>query len=130
MMLSEICSVFHVDWEGLVSVIHLKLQLLNILLLSELLNLCHLILQQDPTYSFETCEAQSQAKSEVHKERRKNKSADASALRSTLPPLKFAMSLAQDKGTSSWLTALPIEEHGFTLHKGAYRDALALRYEL
>ena len=90
--------------------------------------LCQLILQQDPTYSFKTCEAQSQAKFEVHEERRKKQSADASALRSSLPPLKFAMSLTQEKGASNWLTALPIEEHGFTLHKGAYRDALALRY--
>ena len=91
--------------------------------------LCQLILQQDPTYSFETCEAQSQAKAEVHEERRKKQSADASALRSSLPPsLKFAMSLAQEKGASSWLNAHPIEEYCFTLHKGAYRDALALRY--
>ena len=38
------------------------------------------------------------------------------------------MSLAQENGASNWLTALPIEEFGFTLHKGAFRDALALRY--
>ena len=31
-------------------------------------------------------------------------------------------------GASSWLTSLPIQEHGFTLHKGAFVDALALRY--
>jgi hypothetical protein len=38
------------------------------------------------------------------------------------------MDLAQEKGASSWLSALPREEFGFTLHKGAFRDALALRY--
>ena len=38
------------------------------------------------------------------------------------------MELAQEKGASSWLTALPVEEFGFALHKGAFRDALALRY--
>ena len=32
-------------------------------------------------------------------------------------------------GASSWLTSLPIEEFGFTLHKGAFRDAIAFRYE-
>ena len=42
--------------------------------------------------------------------------------------LKRAMELASEKGASSWLTALPITEHGFTLHKGAFRDALCLRY--
>ncbi|XP_064397778.1 uncharacterized protein LOC135344497 [Halichondria panicea] len=38
------------------------------------------------------------------------------------------MDLASEKGASSWLTALPLSEHGFTLHKGAFQDALALRY--
>jgi hypothetical protein len=36
------------------------------------------------------------------------------------------MDLAQEKGASSWLTSLPIEEFGFALHKGAFHDALAL----
>ena len=38
------------------------------------------------------------------------------------------MDLAQEKGASSWLTPLPLEEFSFTLHKGAFRDAIALRY--
>ena len=42
--------------------------------------------------------------------------------------LQHAMSLAQEQGASSWLSSLPIREFGFTLHKGAFRDALALRY--
>ena len=47
---------------------------------------------------------------------------------SLTPPMQLAMNLAQEKGASSWLTALPLEEHGFTLHKSAFRDAMALRY--
>ena len=43
--------------------------------------------------------------------------------------LKQAVTLIQEPGASStWLTTLPIQEHGFSLHKGAFRDALALRY--
>ena len=42
--------------------------------------------------------------------------------------LRHAMTLAREKGASTWLTSLPLEEHGFSLHKGAFRDALALRY--
>jgi len=44
------------------------------------------------------------------------------------PPrhLQHAMELGSEKGTSSWLSILPIEEHG--LHKGAFRDALCLWY--
>ena len=46
-----------------------------------------------------------------------------------LPPtMKKAAGLAQEKGASAWLTVLPIEEHGFALHKGAFRDAMTLRY--
>ncbi len=53
----------------------------------------------------------------------------ASTLKASLPSsLNRAMALASEKGVSSWLTTLPIEEHGFTLHKGAFHDALALRY--
>ena len=36
--------------------------------------------------------------------------------------------LSGESGSSSWLTALPLSEHGFALHKGAFRDALCLRY--
>jgi len=36
--------------------------------------------------------------------------------------------LSHEKGVSSWLSVLPIEEHGFALLKGAFRDALCLRY--
>ena len=39
--------------------------------------------------------------------------------------LQMAVSLAQEKGASSWLTALPVQEHSFSI---AFRDALALWY--
>ena len=39
-----------------------------------------------------------------------------------------AVALAQQKGASTWLRTLPLEEHGFALHKGTLRNALALRY--
>ena len=32
------------------------------------------------------------------------------------------------KGASTWLTTLPIDKHGFALHKAAFRDSLSLRY--
>ena len=61
--------------------------------------------------------------------RRNQEKEAASSIRETVPePLKRAMDLAQEKGASSWLTSLPIEEFGFSLHKGAFWDALALRY--
>ena len=33
-----------------------------------------------------------------------------------------------EKGSSSWLTVLPLKEHGFHFHKGEFRDAISLRY--
>jgi len=33
-----------------------------------------------------------------------------------------------EKGASSWLSALPLEQYGFSLHKGKFIDAICLRY--
>ena len=67
--------------------------------------------------------------SEIRKKKRDRLSSHARELKSVLPPdLQRAMDLAQEKGASNWLTVLPIEEFGLSLHKGAFRDALALRY--
>ena len=53
----------------------------------------------------------------------------AEAVEQNLPTTtKRAMKQAQDKGASSWLSALPLEEQGFNLNKGEFRDALAIRY--
>ena len=41
--------------------------------------------------------------------------------------MKRAISLSTEKGSSNWLSTLPIREHGFALHKSAFRDALCLR---
>ena len=40
--------------------------------------------------------------------------------------LQRSMELSQEKGASAWLTSLPIDDHGFALHKSAFRDALSL----
>ena len=38
-------------------------------------------------------------------------------------PLCYAVQMASKKGVSNWLTALQVQEHGFSFHKGAFRDA-------
>ena len=38
------------------------------------------------------------------------------------------MAYGSEKGASHWLAVLPLTEHGFTLHKGAFSDAINLRY--
>ena len=50
---------------------------------------------------------------------------DAENLQCNLPtPLQRSRELAQEKEASTWLTAFPIEEHVFALHKAAFRDSL------
>ncbi len=87
------------------------------------------ILNQCGTYSYDiTCD-QLNLKASLSKENRERYKEDADQLRRKLPPsLITAMTLAMEKGASSWLTVLPLAEHGFALHKSAFHDALALRY--
>ena len=91
--------------------------------------LTSLILEQSGQYSIKTLQAQEQA-SYTAKCLRKDKWATvANELLPELPPdLNHAIKLSREKGASSWVTSLPISEHGFSLHKGAFRDALSLRY--
>ena len=42
---------------------------------------------------------------------------------------KRALKLAQEKGSSVWLTVLPLQEQGFNLSKREFRDAVKLRYD-
>ena len=40
------------------------------------------------------------------------------------PGLRRSIELASEKGASNWLTVLPIDEHGFSLPKTHFRDAI------
>ena len=44
------------------------------------------------------------------------------------PQLKRYVDLAKEKGASSWLSVLPLDDHNFSLHKGMFRDAICLQY--
>ncbi|KAL5468738.1 hypothetical protein EMCRGX_G029849 [Ephydatia muelleri] len=88
----------------------------------------HLILLHDSSYPTEAIEQQVKAKKEVHSFKLKHSQGSASNLRPQLAnSTQHSMDLAQEKGASNWLTTLTIDENGFTLHKGAFRDAIALR---
>jgi len=47
---------------------------------------------------------------------------------SLTPKKQRAVELASEKSASNWLTDIAIDEMGFTLNKGEFRDALKLRY--
>ena len=91
--------------------------------------LTDLILANSSYLSSDTITEMSSLNKQIH---RQNRASSLSAIDDLRPQLdddlKRAMELASEKGASSWLTVHPLTEHGFSLHKGAFRNALALRY--
>ena len=43
-------------------------------------------------------------------------------------PMKRCLTLNNEKGAGSWLTALPLKELGYCLNKQEFKDAISLRY--
>ncbi|KAL5479574.1 hypothetical protein EMCRGX_G023114 [Ephydatia muelleri] len=67
----------------------------------------------------------------VHSLRQQLHSSELVRLKAILPPANVrSMDLNSEKGASSWLSVLPISDHGFPLHKGAFHDAMCLRHNL
>ena len=91
--------------------------------------LIRLILDQSETYAPEIKEAQARMRNNARKFHRQYEARTANDLKEDLSTkLQKALTICSEKGASSWLSALPISEHGFALHRGAFRDALCLRY--
>ena len=88
-----------------------------------------LVLAQNSLLSPDVTEQQQKTKSLIHSANR-NRSKQQSILvrEKLLPHQQKLFDISNEKGVSSWLTALPIKPHGFDLHKGAFRDCLCLRY--
>ena len=87
------------------------------------------IIERHGQFNTDTIAQQQQCKVKVRQEKREAHLATTDNLHSWFPPkLQKLMDVAKEKGSSSWLVALPIESHGFTLHKSAFRDAICLRY--
>ena len=81
-----------------------------------------LILHPEKHDKFTAVNTQISAKREIIKLKRNSLNSCASELKLSLPnSLQHAMALAQEKGASSWLT-IPMEEFGFTLHKGVHSE--------
>ena len=72
---------------------------------------------------------QKNIKSMLRSKKRKALEEHADTLKKDLSSTQLrCLDLAQEKGASTWLTTLPLTAHDFTLHKSAFKDALALRY--
>ena len=87
-----------------------------------------LIVAQNPHQEVQRNEIQKEKK-RMKKRRRELQEHRTQEIQAQLnPQLQRSIELAQEKGSSAWLTVLPVAEHGFLLHKGEFRDALCLRY--
>ena len=87
------------------------------------------IVNQDNQYSYEIISNQLQSKATIRQQNKERVIKDAANLTERLSAdMQRSVKLAKEKGSSSWLTALPLKAHSFVLHKQAFRDALALRY--
>ena len=90
--------------------------------------LCNFLLNHNLQY-FEVKADQLTQKSSVRSFKGDLYSGNSSNLHPQLSAsLQMTMKLAIEKGGSSWLTAIPLDEYGFALHKSAFQDAIALRY--
>ena len=77
----------------------------------------------------ENMENSSSVKAAVQRQRQWSENEKQNHLMEDLPSnTKKAVELVCEKGASTWLTAMPIEEQGFFLYKGDFKDAMALRY--
>ena len=70
------------------------------------------------------------AQQEVRAERAKNWEKRAERLKEAAPKkTQRALDLATEKGSSMWLTSLPLKEMGLNLNKREFRDGLSLYYD-
>ena len=70
-----------------------------------------------------------EAKASIRRSNREHQAQQAVSVQCHLSPqLKRHIELAMEKGASSWLSVLPLDDHNFSLHKGAFKDAICLRY--
>ena len=91
--------------------------------------LVSLIIKQEIAYTTEVLCEQISARLKVRKMKRvKSKSLSAIICESLPKDLPLSIELAKEKGASIWLSSLPVQEHGFSLHKAAFHDAFSVRY--
>ena len=91
--------------------------------------LVSLLVEQISEFTVNALNEQHVLKQEVHLTNHHSSKELAAAIHPLLSlELQQAREFASLKGASSWLTVLPIDEHGFSLHKSDFRDAVCVRY--
>jgi hypothetical protein len=82
----------------------------------------NIIIDQTRVSPPEIKKAQISEKNHTCNLRRRHEKTEANLIAERLPPnLQRAIEVSTEKGASTWLTALPLSDYGFNLHKGAFR---------
>ena len=77
-----------------------------------------LVVSQCAQIPYDTLPSQVHIIASIHSLNRRFSKEQSDSIRSCLSPqLQRLFDIANEKGVSSWLTALPISDHGFNLHK-------------
>ena len=91
--------------------------------------LTSLILQQPQIYPSRVEKEQTTAVNKVKAQQHCKQNAEVALLRENLSTdLQKSMDFGNEVHLCNWLGVLSLTEHGFNLHKGAFRDALSIRY--
>ena len=91
--------------------------------------LVDLVLDQCDHIPYSVLSTQAETKRSLHNTNHQIQIDRASSIYSRLSPaLQRLINIAQEKGSSTWLSVIPLRSHGYHLHKGAFRDSLCLRY--
>ena len=89
----------------------------------------NLLVNQCDSIPSDVFSAQLNAKQIIRNSRSRALRERSITIRSDLPPpLQRLFDIANEKGSSTWLSVLPLKSHGYHLHKGAFRDSLCLRF--
>ena len=93
-------------------------------------NLSNVILQQQQDISFYDQHGTAETIKRLKKEKEAFLNDKFDGIISSIDDqsLKRCLLLNRDKGTGSWLTALPLKDLGYCLNKQEFRDAVCLRY--
>ena len=88
------------------------------------------IINKEMNYDAWVEDEQKEAKSKVKQQRKAHREQEVADVRVKIPQeMKRNVDMAQEKGASAWLTAIPRADYDFALHKGDFRDALCIRYQ-
>ena len=91
--------------------------------------LVDLIIQQEKDLTILSSERVAELKKECHEARYRRLREEADAVAEGLDEKSKRLLLcAQEKGASSWLSALPLKCFGYVVNKREFRDAICLRY--